>query len=108
MLAAAPSWSVLAEIAKQAAAAIGAEMMTAAGRRGGSEDGAPSAQARLRTFGESPASVRVTFYRDTHAWCPYCHKVWLQLEEKRVPYRVEKINMRWYVRRRPQHSPLIR
>jgi hypothetical protein len=26
----------------------------------------------------------------------YCHKVWLQLEEKRVPYRVEKINMRWY------------
>ena len=71
MLAAAPSWAMLAEIAKQAAAAIGAEVMTAAGRRGGSEDGAPSAQARLRTFGEGPASVRVTLYRDTHAWCPW-------------------------------------
>lgn len=71
MLAAAPSWAMLAEIAKQAAAAIGAEVMTAAGRRGGSEEGAPSAQARLRTFGEVPANVRVTLYRDTHAWCPW-------------------------------------
>jgi|EP01043_Picozoa_sp_COSAG02_P011442 hypothetical protein len=71
MLAAAPSWAVLAEIAKQAAAAIGAEVMTAAGRRGGSEEGAPSAQARMRTFGEVPANVRVTLYRDTHAWCPW-------------------------------------
>lgn len=28
--------------------------------------------------------------------CPYCHKVWLQLEEKRIPYTIEKINMRCY------------
>jgi len=40
--------------------------------------------------------VRVVLYRDHAAWCPYCQKVWLQLEEKRVPYRVEKINMRSY------------
>jgi glutathione S-transferase len=26
----------------------------------------------------------------------YCQKVWLTLEEKRIPYRVEKINMRCY------------
>jgi glutathione S-transferase len=25
------------------------------------------------------AAVRVTLYRDTHAWCPYCHKVWMQV-----------------------------
>jgi glutathione S-transferase len=27
---------------------------------------------------------------------PYCQKVWLTLEEKRIPYKVEKINMRCY------------
>jgi len=35
-------------------------------------------------------------YRDTHAWCPYCHKVWLQLEQKQVPYKVIKVNMNCY------------
>ena len=48
-----------AGVARHAAAAIGAEVMSAAGRRrsGGSEDGAPSAQARLRTFGEDAANI---------------------------------------------------
>jgi glutathione S-transferase len=27
---------------------------------------------------------------------PYCQKVWLTLEEKQIPYKVEKINMRCY------------
>ena len=40
--------------------------------------------------------VRVTFYRDNHAWCPYCQKVWLFLEEKRIPYFVEKVAMKFY------------
>jgi hypothetical protein len=34
--------------------------------------------------------------RDHAAWCPYCQKVWLQLEEKQLPYTIEKINMRCY------------
>jgi glutathione S-transferase len=52
--------------------------------------------------------VRVTLYRDHHAWCPYCQKVWLWLEEKQVPYRIEKVTMfcygekeLWYRRKVP-------
>ena len=40
--------------------------------------------------------MRVTLYRDMAAWCPYCQKVWLLLEEKRIPYKLSKINMRSY------------
>ena len=61
-----------------------------------SED-AFSPKSLLRRFdllkGEEP---RVLFYRDHASWCPYCQKIWMQLEEKQIPYRVEKINMRCY------------
>ncbi|KAH8047194.1 chloride channel [Aureococcus anophagefferens] len=52
--------------------------------------GPSCAQSRLRLFGASEKDVRVTLFRDHHAWCPYCQKIWLWLEEKRVPYRVKK------------------
>ena len=71
-------------------------------------NGPTNAQARLRLFGQSEADVRVTLYRDNHAWCPYCQKVWLWLEEKRIPYRIEKVTMfcygqkeAWYKRKVP-------
>jgi len=71
-------------------------------------NGPTNAQARLRLFGKTEADVRVTLYRDNHAWCPYCQKVWLWLEEKQIPYRVEKVTMfcygekeRWYKRKVP-------
>lgn len=71
-------------------------------------NGLTNAQARLRLFGHSESDVRVTLYRDNHAWCPYCQKVWLWLEEKQVPYRVEKVTMfcygekeAWYTRKVP-------
>ncbi|OLP18743.1 glutathione S-transferase [Leptolyngbya sp. 'hensonii'] len=59
-------------------------------------NGPTNAQARLRLFGCSEADVRVTLYRDHHAWCPYCQKVWLWLEEKQIPYRIEKVTMFCY------------
>ncbi len=71
-------------------------------------NGATNAQARLRLFGQAESDVRVTLYRDNHAWCPYCQKVWLWLEEKQIPYRIKKVTMfcygkkeGWYKRKVP-------
>ncbi|MBW4511578.1 MAG: glutathione S-transferase N-terminal domain-containing protein [Scytonematopsis contorta HA4267-MV1] len=71
-------------------------------------NGLTNARARLRLFGSEESDVRVTLYRDNHAWCPYCQKIWLWLEEKQVPYRIEKVTMfcygekeSWYKRKVP-------
>lgn len=63
--------------------------------------GSPHTNAKVRLFNSSFSSSTgppppLTFYRDTAAWCPYCQKVWIFLEEKQIPYVVEKINMRSY------------
>jgi len=70
--------------------------------------GPTNSHATLRLFGKPEAAVRTVLYRDHHAWCPYCHKVWLWLEEKRVPYRIKKVTMfcygekeAWYTRTVP-------
>lgn len=59
-------------------------------------NGETNSQARLRLFGQTESDVRVTLYRDHHAWCPYCQKVWLFLEEKQIPYKIEKVTMFCY------------
>jgi len=71
-------------------------------------NGATNAQAELRLFGHAESDIRVTLYRDNHAWCPYCQKIWLWLEEKQIPYRIEKVTMfcygqkeSWYKRKVP-------
>ncbi len=71
-------------------------------------NGLTNAQSQLRLFGQAEADVRVTLYRDYHAWCPYCQKIWLWLEEKQIPYRIEKVTMfcygekeSWYKRKVP-------
>eukprot|EP00632_Arachnochrysis_sp_CCMP2950_P006847 CAMPEP_0185717042 /NCGR_PEP_ID=MMETSP1164-20130828/44046_1 /TAXON_ID=1104430 /ORGANISM="Chrysoreinhardia sp, Strain CCMP2950" /LENGTH=462 /DNA_ID=CAMNT_0028384679 /DNA_START=68 /DNA_END=1456 /DNA_ORIENTATION=- len=59
--------------------------------------GPPHRASKLRLFDEPDGyEPRVTLYRDSAAWCPYCQKVWMLLEEKRIPYKVELINMRSY------------
>lgn len=59
-------------------------------------DGLANTWANLRLFGEKEENVRVVFYKDTASWCPYCQKCWILLEEKKIPYRVKRINMRSY------------
>ena len=71
-------------------------------------NGPTNAQSKLRLFGHDESDIRVTLFRDNHAWCPYCQKIWLWLEEKRIPYRIEKVTMfcygekeAWYKRKVP-------
>jgi glutathione S-transferase len=63
--------------------------------------GPTNAQANLRLFGHDPNNVQVTLFRDHHAWCPYCQKIWLWLEFKRIPYKIQKVTMRCYGPKEP-------
>lgn len=69
--------------------------------------GPTSAQATLRLFGQTESSVRVTLYRDHHAWCPYCQKIWLWLEERRIPYRIRKVTMFCYGQKEAWFTRLV-
>ncbi len=70
-------------------------------------NGPTNAQARSRLFGESESSVRVTLYRDNHAWCPYCQKIWLWLEEKQIPYRIQKVTMFCYGKKEAWYKRIV-
>jgi len=71
-------------------------------------NGPTNAQSRLRLFGRSKEDVRVTLFRDNHAWCPYCQKVWLYLEEMRVPYKIGKVTMFCYGEKEPWYTAKVR
>ena len=71
-------------------------------------NGPTNSQARLRLFGHSESDVRVTLYRDNHAWCPYCQKVWLWLEEKEIPYRIKKVTMFCYGEKENWYKRIVR
>jgi glutathione S-transferase len=70
-------------------------------------NGATNSQATLRLFGHTEADVRVTLYRDNHAWCPYCQKIWLWLEEKQIPYRIQKVTMFCYGKKEPWYKQKV-
>ena len=58
--------------------------------------GSPMHKIRLFDESNKEEDISVTFYRDSASWCPYCQKIWMALEAKQIPYKVEKINMRCY------------
>ena len=69
-------------------------------------NGINNSYSNLRLFGYTENDAIVTLYRDRHSWCPYCQKIWLWLEFKRIPYKVKKINMycygqkeKWYLKK---------
>ena len=59
-------------------------------------NGLNNSYTNLRLFNKNKTDAKLIFYRDRHAWCPYCQKIWLWLEFKKIPYKIEKINMYCY------------
>eukprot|EP00638_Chattonella_subsalsa_P003529 CAMPEP_0117752790 /NCGR_PEP_ID=MMETSP0947-20121206/11834_1 /TAXON_ID=44440 /ORGANISM="Chattonella subsalsa, Strain CCMP2191" /LENGTH=457 /DNA_ID=CAMNT_0005571537 /DNA_START=149 /DNA_END=1522 /DNA_ORIENTATION=+ len=88
----APSWNDLQRIVEETSAGADLKEQIALRETG---SGLPNTDCKVRLFGTN-SEPRVVLFRDTAAWCPYCQKVWIQLEEKQIPYRIEKINMRSY------------
>lgn len=55
-----------------------------------------SSSSSSRLSSTSKNTIHVTLYRDSAAWCPYCQKVWMALEETKVPYTTKYIDMKCY------------
>ncbi|MGF1490512.1 MAG: glutathione S-transferase family protein [Prochloraceae cyanobacterium] len=71
-------------------------------------NGPTNSQSTLRLFGKDESEIRVTLYRDNHAWCPYCQKIWLWLEEKQIPYRIKKVTMFCYGKKEDWYRRIVR
>ena len=71
-------------------------------------NGKNNSYSNLRLFGHGEDEALITFYRDRHSWCPYCQKIWLWLEYKRIPYKVKKINMFCYGKKEEWYLSKVR
>jgi glutathione S-transferase len=61
--------------------------------------GAPNVHSKLRLFDDDTTTSTpptLTLYRDHAGWCPYCQKTMLLVEAKRIPLKIELVNMRSY------------
>jgi len=50
---------------------------------------------------------RVILFRDHHAWCPYCQKVWLFMEEKGINYEIRKVTMFCYGEKEAWYKKIV-
>jgi len=71
-------------------------------------NGITNSYSNLRLFGNKESEAKLIFYRDRHAWCPYCQKIWLWLELKQIPYKIKKINMFCYGKKEPWFLEKVR
>ena len=71
-------------------------------------NGITNSYSNLRLFGHKESEAKLIFYRDRHAWCPYCQKIWLWLELKQIPYKIKKINMFCYGKKEPWFLEKVR
>ena len=71
-------------------------------------NGITNSYSNLRLFGHKESDAKLIFYRDRHAWCPYCQKIWLWLELKQIPYKIKKINMFCYGKKEPWFLEKVR
>jgi len=58
--------------------------------------GSAHVQSKLRLFSSSNENPQITLFRDHAAWCPYCQKTMLLIEEKEIPIKIEVVPMRSY------------
>jgi glutathione S-transferase len=60
----------------------------------------PSWEELKEMLPENDIAPKVTLYRDTNGWCPFCERVWLALRVKNVPYTETLISLQnkpqWY------------
>jgi len=75
MSAAASAAPAVSELATAVAATSTGQQLLAEEAERARGAGSAHTDAKLRLFGRTEADVRVTLYRDTAAWCPYCQKV---------------------------------
>lgn len=67
--------------------------------------GPVNTHTHTRLFGDEPAEV--VLYRDNHYWCPYCEKVQLFLEAKRIPYTMKLVTMFCYGKKETWYKQLV-
>lgn len=60
-----------------------------------------------RLFGKRESDVRLVLYRDHASWCPYCHKVQMLIEAKRIPYLIKKVNMKCYGKKSEEYLKIV-
>ena len=66
-----PTWEYLQNLANETTYGQFYHQQLALREKG---EGLPHTDAKIRLFG-STEEPRVTLFRDTAAWCPYCQKV---------------------------------